>query len=101
MTVERKMITTSGRPRTDSYINTINMKDPEDLKWLEIFRENTKIVNKYYRNSNQEEKQIRVSLKHRLGKNNPNRSKYNFRRQSNVWIKEADATYTDVYLHQR
>jgi len=100
MTVERKMITSAGRPRTSNYIATINMKDPEDLKWLEYFRKNTKIVNKYYRN-NQEEKQIRVSLKHRLGKNNPNRSKYNFRRQSNVWIKEADATYTDVYLHQR
>lgn len=35
--------------RTDSYIATVNLKDPEDIKWVETIRSAVKETNVFYK----------------------------------------------------
>ena len=79
---------------SDSYIMTIDSLEDRMLAHVR------KIVHK--RNSTNNEKKYRICVKGRLGKNNPNASKYRNRSPmayQNICLE--DASHFDVYLYER
>lgn len=102
------------KTRTDSYVMTIDPLSVSDIENLAIVRRTVSVGNKLkmrtymwqcrtalYRNEDQPLPPVlhRVSLKGRLGKNNPAASKYKGRYHYHVAME--DAQRIDVYIHER
>ena len=100
---------------TDAYVRTVYFDNPEDMEWLRNFRSMISIKNsfnrkyglsrKYVKQLTQDGRwtgrfvytRIKVSANGRLGKNNPNASKY--RGRYNYRVKLKDAERADIYVH--
>lgn len=102
------------KQRTDSYVMTIDPLSVSDMEQLKIVRKTVAVGNKlkmrtymwqcraaYYAGEDQPRPPVlhRVSLKGRLGKNNPAASKYKGRYHYHVAAE--DAQRFDVYIHER
>ena len=102
------------KQRTDSYVMTIDPLSVSDMENLAIVRRTVSVGNKlkmrtymwqcrsaYHRGEDQPLPPVlhRVSLKGRLGKNNPAASKYKGR--CNFHVAMEDAQRIDVYIHER
>lgn len=101
------------KQRTDNYIFTADPMSVNDMQQIAIVRRTVAVGNKlkmrtymqqcriaYYSDQDQPLPPTlhRVSLKGRLGKNNPAAAKYKGRFQS---IPLVDAQRIDVYIHER
>jgi hypothetical protein len=79
--------------RTENYVMTVDPKSTVEMAQLASIRTTVKTLNKINKQS------FRVSVKGRLGKNNPAAAKY--KNTSIVTIALADAVRYDVYIHRR
>jgi hypothetical protein len=79
--------------RTENYVMTIDPKSTVEMEQLASIRATVKTLNKINKQS------FRVSVKGRLGKNNPAAVKY--KNMGIVTIALADAVRYDIYIHNR
>jgi len=101
------------KQRTDNYVFTADPMSVGDMQQIAIVRKTVAVGNKLKMHTYMHQCRIayrfgedqplppvlhRVSLKGRLGKNNPEAAKYKGRFQS---ISLADAQRIDVYVHER
>lgn len=95
------------KQRTPNYVFTADALSVADFNKIQTIRETVSILNKIARQTaqytNKDPVIYRVTVKGRLGKNNPNARKY---RDSRCWnayqtIKLEDAAYYDVYIQRR
>ena len=78
--------------RTDSYIATVNLKDPNDQKWIEAIRKSVKEANAFYKERGQTTRKY-VKLQgrgHRMGIYRYNQS-----------LPLSFAEKADVYVYDR
>lgn len=78
--------------RTDSYIATVSLKDPEDQKWIEAIRQSVKEANAFYRERGQTTRKY-VKLQgrgHRMGV---------YRYHQSLPLKFSETA--DVYVYNR
>lgn len=85
--------------RTEGYLGTFDLKNPEDMKVVAWLRMHVRRVNK-------EEHlgpKIYTKLQGRLGENNPNAHKYRHggKYGSHQCIRLADAQTADLYVYER
>lgn len=76
-----------------NYVATLDPNSTFDMEKLQIIRNTIKTLNKFNTNK------FKVSIKGRLGKNNPNAFKYKNKRV--VTIKQEDAARYDVYIYEK
>lgn len=95
-----------SKDRTDAYIGTFHYSDAADMLQLEEVRKMVSNLNKSLKSDGYKYR-FRVSLRGRLGKNNPNAEKYRaggrykyFGSHNYQMIKLADAQYVDAYIHR-
>lgn len=97
--------------RTDAYVFTADPLCSDSMRQIDLVQATVRAVNARNKLSGNP-KRFRVSLKGRLGRNNPNAAKYqhaqrlinrNFYPWTNPYqtIKLADAQRIDVYVHSR
>lgn len=102
------------KARTTSYVMTADVKSTYDMQQIELVRKTVATSNRLAKQRHayacrralfhgepmpKAPVMYRVSLKGRLGKNNPNASKYAKRYCYHIAM--ADATRIDVYIHER
>lgn len=78
--------------RTDAYIATVNLKDPNDRKWIEAIRKSVKEANAFYKERGQSTRKY-VKLQgrgHRMGVYRYNQS-----------LPLSFAEKADVYVYDR
>ena len=95
-----------SKDRTDAYIGTFHYADAGDMLQLAEVRKMVSNLNKSLKSDGYEYR-FRVSLRGRLGKNNPNAEKYRhagnyhgFGGHPYQMIKLADASHVDAYIHK-
>ncbi len=107
------MIRTEKNRNSKAYIATIDPTDETDQSWLKQLRKQVSQMNKFRKEHELDtfwsrggnglmRKATRVTLKPRIGKNNPNREKY---RTRSGWLNYQtvyleDAQRIDVYVHE-
>lgn len=90
--------------RTDAYIGTFYYEDAADMLQLQEVRKMVSNLNKSLKEDGYRYR-FKVSLRGRLGKNNPNAEKYRLAGHYPAFnryqmIKLADATRVDAYIHK-
>lgn len=82
---------------TSSYRFTVDMNNPSDVEAVNSLKKFVSTYNKTYPKN-----KLRVTLKGRLGKDNPNAVKYRGKRfNAYQTIAKADAKHFDVYVNNR
>jgi len=78
--------------RTDAYIATVNLKDPDDQKWIEAIRKSVSETNAFYKERGQiTRKYVKLQGRgHRMGKRRYNQS-----------LPLTFAEKADVYVYDR
>ena len=102
--------------RSDAYVRTVYLDNEEDIEWLRNFRSMISIKNSFNRKHGLSRvwssylgklvyTRIKVSANGRLGKDNPNASKYRSRHTGKSYpgshqrILLEDAAHADIYVH--
>ena len=79
------------KPRTTNYVMTLDPKSSVDMEKLQSIRQTIKTVNKTTRSK------IKVSVKARLGRNNP--AAYKYKGKVVYTYKQEDASRFDIYIY--
>lgn len=84
--------------RTNAYVMTLDPKNDADMLKLETIRKSVSLLNKYNITK------LRVDVKGRFGRNNPNLDNYRYAKTGFVNYQNCnikDAVKLDVYIRER
>jgi hypothetical protein len=92
-----------NKPRTEAYVFTADPLCADDMFRIELVRKSISAANAVAKQkalyTNEKPKLFRVSVKGRLGKNNPASVNYHYFQMGGIRMKDA-ARY-DVYIHAK
>lgn len=80
------------KQRTKNYIMTLDPKSVTDMEKLQTIRDTVRTMNKIGNGT-----KLKVSVKGRLGRNNP--SAYKYKGKYCITIRQEHAVRFDIYLH--